>query len=105
LNVRTSSRASVAVVCLLACALVASGWVPWAAAAALLAGLGLAALNAGFYDFLLRVRGPLFTLAAVPWHWVYYACAGAGFLIGAVQEALAKPVPAPAVIAAEPGDR
>jgi hypothetical protein len=60
----------------------------------MLAGGGLAALNSGFYTFLLRVRGPLFMLAAVPWHWVYYACAGTGFCIGAAQEALGWPAPA-----------
>lgn len=94
LNVSTRSRASVALVCVLAGALLASFWVLWAAAAAILAGAGLAALNAGFYGFLLRVRGPLFTLAAVPWHWVYYVCAGVGFSIGAAQEVLGRPAPA-----------
>ena len=100
LNVRTSSRASVTLVFVLAGALLASLWVPWAAAAAIVAGAGLAALNAGFYAFLLRVRGPLFTLAAVPWHWVYYACAGVGFTIGAAQEVLGWPEPALPVAAA-----
>jgi hypothetical protein len=105
LNVRTSSRASVALVCVLACALAASLWVPWAAAAAALAGAGLVAVNAGFYRFLWRARGPLFTLAAVPWHWVYYACAGIGFIIGAAQEGLGRPAPALPVEAAGKGSR
>lgn len=100
LNVRTSSRASVALVCVLTGALLASLWVPWAAAAAIVAGAGLTALNAGFYGFLLRVRGPLFALAAMPWHWVYYACAGVGFSIGAAQEVLGWPAPALPVEAA-----
>ena len=91
LNLSTSSRASVALVGVLAAALLASPWVPWAAAAAILAGAGLTALNAGFYGFLLRARGPLFTLAAVPWHWVYYACAGIGFSIGAARRRWAGP--------------
>jgi glycosyltransferase involved in cell wall biosynthesis len=93
LNVRTSSRASVALVFALAAALLASTWSPWGITVAVLAGLGLAGLNAGFYGFLWRVRGPLFTLAALPWHWVYFACAGIGFSIGAAQEVLGWPAP------------
>ena len=91
LNVRTSSRASVALVFVLAAALIASPWLPWGVALALFAGLGLLALNAGFYRFLWRVRGPRFTLAALPWHWLYFGCAGLGFLIGAAQEVLGRP--------------
>lgn len=94
LNVRTGSRASVALVFTMAAALVASPWLPWGVALALLAGLGLLALNAGFYRFLWRVRGPRFTLAALPWHWLYFGCAGLGFLIGAAQEVLGRPGPA-----------
>ena len=105
LNVRTSSRASVALVFVSAVALSASLWVPWAAAAAALAGAGLVALNAGFYRFLWRARGPLFTLAAVPWHWVYYACAGIGLIIGATQEGLGRPAPVLPVEAAGEGSR
>ena len=90
LNVKTSSRVSVALVFVLGAALAAPrGGVGRRRAA--LAGLGLVALNAGFYGFLWRVRGPLFTLAAVPWHWLYYACAGIGFIIGTGQEVLGRP--------------
>jgi len=100
LNVKASARASVALVVTFVAALAAVPWLPWGAAAAILAGLGLAALNAGFYWFLWRVRGPLFMLAAVPWHWAYYMCAGAGFCIGVAQELLGRPAPAVAVEAA-----
>jgi hypothetical protein len=103
LNVRTSSRASVALVFMLAAALVAVPWVWWGVAAAMLASLGLLALNAGFYRFLWRVRGPFFMLAAVPWHWLYYACAGIGFVIGAGQELAGRPASVRPV-AAEPED-
>ena len=103
LNVRTSSRASVALVFMLAAALVATPWAWWGVAAAILSGLGLLVLNAGFYRFLWRVRGPFFMLAAVPWHWLYYACAGIGFVIGAGQELTGRPASVRPV-AAEPED-
>ena len=94
LNVKTSSRASVALVFTLMASLAAAPRLTWGAAAAALAGSGLVALNAGFYWFLWRVRGPLFMMAAVPWHWAYYACAGIGFIIGAGQELAGVPAPA-----------
>jgi hypothetical protein len=103
LNVRTSSRASVGLIFALTIGLATSIWMRGGVAVAILAALGLVALNAGFYRFLWRVRGPVFTLAAVPWHWLYYACAGLGFVIGAGQELLGKLAPAPA-IADAPGD-
>jgi GT2 family glycosyltransferase len=92
LNVNSSARASVALIFVLAGALAAAPWLAWGFGAAVLAGLGLVALNAGFYRFLWRVRGPSFTLAAVPWHWLYYACAGMGLIIGTSQEVLGRPV-------------
>jgi GT2 family glycosyltransferase len=101
LNVRTSSRASVALVFVMTGAAAAVPWSAWAAVLAGLAGAALLALNAGFYRFLCRARGPLFMLAAVPWHWLYYACAGIGFVIGAALEALGRSAPAPA-LPAEP---
>lgn len=101
LNVRTGSRVSVALVGILGAALAASVQWRWALAVAALAAAGLVAVNAGFYGFLWRVRGPGFMLAALPWHWLYYACAGTGFVIGAAQELLGRPAPAPAAVVAE----
>jgi hypothetical protein len=97
LNVSTRSRASVALIFALAPALAASASVRGAGVAAMLAALGLIASNTGFYRFLWRARGPVFTLAALPWHWLYYGCAGLGFIIGAGQELAARLVPAPAI--------
>lgn len=105
LNVGTRSRISVALVALLGAALAAAVSSPWALIVAALAALGLLIVNAGFYWFLWRVRGPLFTLRAVPWHWVYYACAGIGLLVGAGQELLSRLTPVPVAVAAEPKDR
>jgi len=97
LNVSTRSRASVALVFALTVALAASPWVRSGGAAAILAALGLVAANTGFYGFLWRVRGPVFMLAALPWHWLYYVCAGLGFMIGAGQELVGKLSPVPAI--------
>jgi glycosyltransferase involved in cell wall biosynthesis len=97
LNVSTRSRASVALVFALAVALAAAPWVRGGGAAAILAALGLVAANTGFYGFLWRVRGPVFMLAALPWHWLYYVCAGLGFMIGAGQELVGKLSPVPAI--------
>ena len=105
LNVKSSSRASVALAFTLVLALAASPFASWGAATAALAGLGLLALNAGFYRLLWRLRGPLFALAAIPWHWVYYLCAGTGFLIGAAEEAVGKAAPAFAAGAAREDTR
>jgi GT2 family glycosyltransferase len=91
LNLRTSARASVALVFVLGVSLGMAPWSPRGVVAAIAAGLGLAALNAGFYSFLWRKRGPLFTLASIPWHWLYYACAGIGFAIGMASEVLGAP--------------
>ncbi len=105
LNVGTRSRISVALVAVLGAALVALPSTGWALGVAAVAAAGLTVLNAGFYRFLWRVRGPAFMIAAVPWHWVYYACAGIGFLIGGAQELVGRRTPAPAAIAATPKDR
>jgi GT2 family glycosyltransferase len=103
LNLRTGARASVALVFVLSASLAASLWSPWGIAAAVAAGLGHAALNAGFYEFLWRKRGLRFALASMPWHWLYYACAGIGFAIGLATEILgrsetAQTGPAPSVV-------
>jgi GT2 family glycosyltransferase len=95
LNLRTTARASVALVFALGACLGAAPWSPWGFVAAIAAGLGLTALNAGFYAFLWRKRGPLFAIASVPWHWVYFVCAGIGFAIGLAWEIVGLPAAAP----------
>jgi GT2 family glycosyltransferase len=101
LNVRWSARGSVALVFLLAASLMAIPWLPLLAGLSLAAVVCLLVLNSGFYGFLWQVRGPGFMLAALPWHWLYYACAGTGFVVGAAQELLGRPAPAAPAIAAE----
>jgi GT2 family glycosyltransferase len=52
------------------------------ALSAALAACAVAALNRGFYGFLVRVRGLRFALGAFPLHCLYFLCGGAGFAIG-----------------------
>jgi len=112
LNLRTGARASVVLTAVLALSLAAVPWQPASLAASAGAAAGLIALNAGFYRFLWRKRGPFFLLASLPWHWLYFACAGAGFVIGAALEAVspsprdvrARPEPATPAPDTHPGD-
>lgn len=43
---------------------------------------GLLWLNRGFYGFLRRLRGTAFTLAAIPWHWLYFLYSSVAFGVG-----------------------
>ena len=82
LNLRPASRLSVACVYLLALSLFGALLHPAALVVVPALLLALLALNAPLYTFFLRARGPLFTLAALPWHWAYYAYSGACFVVG-----------------------
>jgi GT2 family glycosyltransferase len=78
LNLRTPQRWSVA---LTGVALALAVLSPLAPILLLPAGVLVAAiiaLNAGFYRFLLKVRGLGFAAAAVPLHLIHFACSGAG---------------------------
>jgi glycosyltransferase involved in cell wall biosynthesis len=91
LNLRWQHRASAALVALLAATLVflvlgqrrVSG-VPAKPAAAVMALLLIAALlplNRGFYTFLVRRRGWLFALGAIPIHFLYYFYSGLTYAV------------------------
>lgn len=82
LNLRTSSRISVALVYGLLAALVGAWWWQGSLALAGLAVLLLLVLNASFYRFLLQKRGSWFVLRAIPWHWFYYFYSGLAFAVG-----------------------
>ncbi len=114
LNLKTGARASVVLAAVLALSLAAAPWQPLLLAASAGAAAALVALNAGLYRFLWRKRGPFFLLASLPWHWLYFACAGVGFVIGAALETFgptarasrARPEPATAAPGTDtrPGD-
>jgi glycosyltransferase involved in cell wall biosynthesis len=81
LNLRVSSRASVALTFLLLGA--TAGALRWPSLVLVMANLmaALVLLNRSFYHFLLRNRGLGFTLSAIPWHWFYFFYSGLAFCI------------------------
>lgn len=82
LNLQTSNRASVALTALLCLSLALVPWLPgvWPLPAGL--ALALLTLNAHLYAFWTRRRGLAFTLAALPWHWLYYLYNSLSFTLG-----------------------
>lgn len=84
LNLKRGARASAVLAWLLPITLALLPRQPWFGLAAAGCGAGLLALNLGFYRFLMRKRGIGFTLASVPWHWLYflYASAAYAYVVG-----------------------
>lgn len=87
LNLDSKSRLSVVLVYLLMISASAAPRYRPARALALLCALGLLLLNFRVYRFLAAERGALFALRAVPWHWLYFAYGGLGFIVGSAQHA------------------
>ena len=85
LNLRLSSRISVALTLGLAGTVVGAAWQPWLLALSGASVLSLLALNAPLYWFFLRKRGLRFAVSAVPWHWFYYLYSGLAFVVGAAR--------------------
>jgi glycosyltransferase involved in cell wall biosynthesis len=81
LNVRPEQRLCVMASGLAALAALGAWWLPWLLAATACGPLAVVALNAPFYQFLLRKRGLGFAVASVPLHLVYYGCCGLSVLI------------------------
>jgi hypothetical protein len=88
LNLQTSSRISVVLVCALLAALFGAAWWPGLLAAAGLVAFLLLALNAPLYRFFLHKRGLWFAARAIPWHWLYYFYSGLAFALGSVRHLL-----------------
>lgn len=76
LNITTSQRTSVALVYLTALAVLGAIWFPLLWAVAFLLVLMITALNWDFYRYLASRRGLIFTLRAVPVHWMYFGYCG-----------------------------
>lgn len=72
LNLQTHNRISVAAVWGLLAAMIAAFFQPWVGAVALALAAILLWLNLALYRFFYRKRGLLFTLRAIPMHWLYY---------------------------------
>ena len=82
LNLTWAARAAVAFGWLALIELLASPWQPWLAALAAVSLGAMLALHRGLLRFFLAKRGPLFTLAAAPWLWLYNLYSGLGFVVG-----------------------
>jgi hypothetical protein len=98
LNVRTRDRVSVLVAfapLIAFLALLAGARWSLLLGTTVVAGTLIAALNAPFFTFLGRRRGPLFAAAALPAHWVFLLVCGAGLALGLLRHLgrhiLAKP--------------
>ena len=85
LNVRPSQKICVVAAGLAAIALLASVVDPRALAVVAASVATVVALNAPFYRFLAKKRGPLFAIGAIPLHFVYYgSCAASVILAEAI---------------------
>ncbi len=106
LNLQSSNRVSVVAAGLLALSLLALFFVPslWPLPVALASALLV--LNRHLYSFFFRKRGLWFTLAAIPWHWLYYLYNSLSFTLGTLRYFLrgARPVAADGTFAAPAHD-
>lgn len=82
LNLTWAARTAVVLSWLGLLELVAAAWWPWLLALAAATLAGMLALHAGLLQFFLAKRGALFTLAALPWLWLYNLYSGLGFAVG-----------------------
>lgn len=85
LNLRYGQRLSALLAGALLAALALGPWlmpIPLWTGAALACLVGIVALNLSFYRLLLRAKSPLFVLAALPLHVLYYLCSGVAFAAG-----------------------
>ena len=96
LNLRWSSRASVALAWVFVIALPAAFWWLGSLAVAAAAGAALLGLNAPLYRFFLKKRGLWFAVRTVPWHWLYYLYSGLAFAVGLLKHLACRGRPAPA---------
>jgi GT2 family glycosyltransferase len=90
LNVTIRDRLSVVLAFVLLLALPAAALWPPALVLSAAAMLLLVVLNAGFFGFLLRRRGFLFTVAAIPAYWLYLLTCGFGFALGLLRHHLRR---------------
>jgi len=82
LNLQTSNRLSVALAALLAVLVGLLPWQPRLWPLLLLPAVALLALNWQLYRFFTQRRGLAFTLAVIPWHWLYYFYNNLSFGVG-----------------------
>lgn len=90
LNLKYSSRISVALVYILLLSLLVTLFNLYALFITLICMVILLVLNQDVYSFFLYKRGFLFMLGAIFWHWVYYFYSGLAFLIGTISHSIKK---------------
>lgn len=88
LNLKWSSRVSVALTYAFCLAVAAALWFQPALWIAGGLALGLLAINWPVYQFFYRKRGALFAARVLPWHWLYYLYSGLAFVIGTLRHEL-----------------
>ncbi|NJO48493.1 MAG: glycosyltransferase family 2 protein [Leptolyngbyaceae cyanobacterium RM2_2_4] len=85
LNLKTSSRVSLALTYGLLAALVSSWWWTLALVFAGILSLSLLLLNFPVYQFFQRKRGLWFAVQTIPWHWLYFLYSGLAFATGTIR--------------------
>lgn len=90
LNLKFSSRASVALVYGFACAAAGAVWQTSLLVIAAVCGALLLVLNTSVYRFFQRKRGLGFALKTVPWHWLYFFYSGLAFALAVARHAFAR---------------
>jgi GT2 family glycosyltransferase len=82
LNLRISSRLSVALVFAIIGLLIVGFWKPSQAGIAMAVFAMFLAINLPLYRFYYTKRGLWFMVKAIPWHCIYYLCCGLAFTLG-----------------------
>lgn len=82
LNLKTSSRVSVALALLGFLSALLAVFSPWFLVLSLSSAGGLLVINRSFYHFLFNKKGSVFLVQAFFWHWIYFLQSGAAFLFG-----------------------
>jgi len=90
LNLKTSSRVSVACVLTFILTLGVALLTPWALVLTFFSAVLLCILNWELYRFLKMKRGIIFLFQSIPWHWIYFAQSGLAFSIGYTKYKLTK---------------
>ena len=90
LNLKFSSRASVALVYGFVCALAGAAWQTRLLVVAALCGALLVGLHISVYRFFHHKRGLAFALQTVPWHWLYFFYSGLAFALAGARHSYAR---------------
>ncbi len=92
LNLKISSRVSVALVYLLLLGVAGASYEAWLIVPMALLMAVLVWLNWDLYRFFARKRGIAFALKSIPWHWFYFLYSGLAFVIGFFKIRLVSPL-------------